>query len=105
MHRRRFLTTAAAVALPLWRSSRELSAQQRATASHRLTDSVAVLDVAGSNVLCSSANPLGLVLVDTGARTSPSQLIAAIEAVRPDAKVQVVFNTHYHADQTGKKKK
>jgi cyclase len=101
MHRRRFLTTAAAVALPLWRSSRELSAQQRATASHRLTDSVAVLDVAGSNVLCSSANPLGLVLVDTGARTSPSQLIAAIEAVRPDAKVQVVFNTHYHADQTG----
>jgi len=52
-------------------------------------------------VLCSSANPQGLVLVDSGARTSVSQLTAAIQAVRKDAKVQILFNTHYHADQTG----
>ncbi len=67
VYRRDFLKTAAAVALPLWGSSRLLSAQQPAVASRRLTDSLAVLDVGGRNVLCSSANPQGLVLVDSGA--------------------------------------
>src|SRR4029079_10225065 len=60
-----------------------------------------VLDVGVSNVLCSSADPQGLVLVDIGASRSVSQLTAAIQTVRPDAKVLAVFNTHYHVDQTG----
>jgi glyoxylase-like metal-dependent hydrolase (beta-lactamase superfamily II) len=101
VYRRDFFKTAAAIAVPLWRSSRRLSAQQPAATSFRLTDSLAVLDVGGSNVLCSTANPLGLVLVDTGARTTASQLTAALQTVRQDAKVHTVFNTHYHADQTG----
>ena len=100
MHRRDFLTTAAAVVLPLWRSG-PLWAQQAAGASRRLTDRLVVLDVGGSNVLCSSADPQGLVLVDSGASRSVSQLTAAIQTVRPDAKVLAVFNTHYHVDQTG----
>jgi glyoxylase-like metal-dependent hydrolase (beta-lactamase superfamily II) len=100
MYRRDFLTTAAAVVLPLWRS-RPLWAQQAAGASRRLTDRLVVLDVGGSNVLCSSADPQGLVLVDSGASRSVSQLTAAIQTVRPDAKVLAVFNTHYHVDQTG----
>ena len=99
MYRREFFRTAAAVALPVWGASRLLAAQQ--PASRRLTDTLAVLDVGGCNVLCSTADPQGLVLVDSGARTSVSQLTAALQAVRQDAKVQVVFNTHYHADQTG----
>jgi glyoxylase-like metal-dependent hydrolase (beta-lactamase superfamily II) len=85
----------------VWGSSRQLSAQQLAVASRRLTDSLVVFDLGDSNVLCSSAHPDGLVLVDTGARTSVGQLTAAFQTVRQDAKVQVVFNTHYHADQTG----
>ena len=101
MNRRDVLTAAAAVALPWWRPSRVLAAPQGAVASRRLTDSLTVLDVGDINVLCSSADPRGLVLVDTGARTAASQLAAALQAVRQDAKVQVVFNTHYHADQTG----
>ena len=101
MDRRAFLSTAAAVALPFRASSRLLAAQQPAAASRRVTDSVTVLDVGGSNVLCSNADPAGLVLVDTGVAQSSSQLAAAIQAIRRDAKVRVVFNTHYHAEQTG----
>ena len=101
MYRRDFVRTVAAVALPWWGSSRLLSAQEPAVAYRRLTDSLAVLDLGGSNVLCSSADPQGVVLVDSGARPSLSPLTAAIQTVRKDAKVHIVFNTHYHVDQTG----
>ena len=101
MDRRDFFKTAATIALPLWGSSRLLAAQQAAVAPRRLTDSLTVLDLGDGNVLCSSADPRGLVLVDTGARKAASQLTAALQAIRTDAKVQIVFNTHYHADQTG----
>jgi glyoxylase-like metal-dependent hydrolase (beta-lactamase superfamily II) len=99
--RRDFFKTAAAIALPLWGSSRVLAAQQGAVASRRLSDSLTVLDLGDSNVLCSTADPRGLVLVDTGARKAASQLTAALQAIRTAAKVQTVFNTHYHAEQTG----
>ena len=101
MYRRDFVRTVAAVALPWWGSVRMLSAQQPAVAFGRLTDTLAVLDLGGSNVLCSSAAPQGLVLVDSGARTSLSRLTAAIQTVRKDLRVHIVFNTHYHAEQTG----
>ena len=101
MDRRDFFKTAAAIAIPVWGSSRLLAAQQAAAASRRLTDSLTVLDLGGSNVLFSSADPRGLVLVDTGARKAASLLTAALQAIRTDVKVQMVFNTHYHADQTG----
>ena len=101
MYRRDFLRTAAAAALPLWRASGRLAAQQPRATYRRLTDSLGVIDLDDSNVICSTADPRGLVLVDSGARTSASQLTAALQAVRKDARVHVVFNTHYHADQTG----
>ena len=101
MYRRDFVRTVAAVALPWWGSSRLLSAQEPAAAYRRLTDTLAVLDLGGSNVLCSTAAAEGLVLVDSGARASLSSLTAAIRSIRKDAKVHIVFNTHYHADQTG----
>ena len=105
MHRRDFLKTVAAVALPfrgaLWESSRLLSAQSAAATSRRLTDTLLVLDLGNTNVLCSSADARGLLLVDSGARGLAAQLKAALEAVRKDASVRTVFNTHFHADQTG----
>src|SRR5580700_9118247 len=55
-----------------------------------LTDKVAVLDAGGANVVAFSTDG-GLVLVDSGAPTS----FAA------PSKVQTIFNTHYHLDQTG----
>lgn len=101
MHRRDFLRTAATVAVPVWGSSRLLAVAQPPVASRRLTDTLTVLDLGDSNVLCSTANRQGLVLVDSGARHSADRLAAALQAVRKDATVRTVFNTHYHADQTG----
>ena len=100
MYRRDLFRTAAALALPWWTSSRPLSAQRSAVTSRPLTDSLVVLDVGGSNVLCSRANPQGLVLVDSGAPRSDAQLTAGLQSVAQDANVHAVFNTHYHADQT-----
>ena len=101
LYRRDFLRTAASIALPLWCSSRELAAQETPARYHRLTDTLGVIDLGDSNVLCSSADARGLVLVDSGSRASANQLLAALQNVRQDGKVQVVFNTHYHAEQTG----
>jgi glyoxylase-like metal-dependent hydrolase (beta-lactamase superfamily II) len=84
----------------MWTSSRVLNAQQAPGGVHRLTDKMAVLDGGGSNVLaCSTAE--GLVLVDGGAPKSGGQVMAALNALAPGAKVQTLFNTHYHSDQTG----
>jgi len=55
-----------------------------------LTDTVAVLDGGGANVVAFSSSD-GLALVDSGA---PKSFAAP-------SKVQTIFNTHYHLDQTG----
>jgi cyclase len=94
--RRQFLKRAAAGSLALWTSPRRLHGQPAAVGVRRLTDSLAVVDGGGSNVLAFSTGN-GLVLVDSGAPASGGQVIAAIGA----SKVQTLFNTHYHTDQTG----
>src|SRR5688572_8789072 len=81
-------------------SSRVLSAQQAPGGVRRLTDKIAVVDGGGSNVLAWSTGE-GLVLVDGGAPKSGDQVIAALKGVAPGAKVQTLFNTHHHTDQTG----
>jgi len=80
MHRRELLKSVIAGAV-----TRLLTAQQR------LNDNLTVLDAAGTNLIAFSA-PDGLVLVDSGA---PKSSVAA------GSKVQTLFNTHYHLDQTG----
>jgi len=50
-----------------------------------------VVDAGGANLIAFSA-PDGLVLVDSGAPKSK---------VATGSKVQTLFNTHYHTDQTG----
>src|SRR6185295_11196938 len=69
--------------------------QQPAGATRFLT-----IEGAGSNVLCFSTGE-GLVLVDSGAPKSGDQVMAAIKTFGGDTKVQTLFNTHYHLDQTG----
>jgi glyoxylase-like metal-dependent hydrolase (beta-lactamase superfamily II) len=101
LYRREFVRTAAILAFPLWRSSGLVAAQGPAAAPRRLTETLAVLDVGGSNVVCCTADRRGLVLVDSGAPMPAGQLTAALQALGQDAKVQTVFNTHYHLDQTG----
>jgi glyoxylase-like metal-dependent hydrolase (beta-lactamase superfamily II) len=66
----------------------------------RLTDKLAVVNGGGSNVLAFSGDG-GLVLVDAGAPKTGDQVLGALKDVAPGAKVQTLFNTHYHLDQTG----
>ncbi len=80
-------------ALTLLAAPRFLRAQQ-------VADKLTVVDGGGSNVLALSAGE-GLVLVDSGAPKSGDKLMAALKNVAPGAKVQTLFNTHYHTDQTG----
>jgi len=95
--RRQFLNSSAAGMLAMWASPR-IRAQQAAGA-RRLTDNLAMLD-GGANVLAFSTGE-GLVLVDSGSPKSRDQLMAALKDVAGAAKVQTLFNTHYHTDQTG----
>jgi glyoxylase-like metal-dependent hydrolase (beta-lactamase superfamily II) len=83
MNRRDFLGSAAAGALGLW-------ASRSATAQQRLSDKIAVIKAGGANVVALTTGD-GLVLVDSGAPKS----VPAVSNVR------VLFNTHYHLDQTG----
>jgi cyclase len=80
VHRRDLLKSVVAGAV-----ARLLSAQQR------LNDNLTVVDAGGANLIAFSA-PDGLVLVDSGAPKSK---------VATGSKVQTLFNTHYHTDQTG----
>ena len=87
----------------IWTSSRVLNAQQASTETggvRRITDKVTIVDGGGSNVLVFSAAD-GFVLVDGGAPNSRDQVIAALQSLVPGNKVQTLFNTHHHTDQTG----
>jgi cyclase len=60
-------------------------------------DKLTVINGGGTNVVALSSTD-GLVLVDSGAPKSGDKVMAALGS---NAKVQTLFNTHYHADQTG----
>jgi cyclase len=87
----------------LWAAPRVLHAQ--ATGSVRgLTSRLRVLNVGGSNVLCFRASVPGVVVVDSGVAKFRDQIMAGIQSFvggGANAKVEILFNTHYHADQTG----
>jgi glyoxylase-like metal-dependent hydrolase (beta-lactamase superfamily II) len=87
-------------ALPLCGLPRILKAQPAAGGLRRLTDKVAVVDGGGANVLAFSGVD-GFVLVDSGAPKSGDRVMAALKDIAGGAKVQTLFNTHYHLDQTG----
>lgn len=92
MDRRDLLKGAAAGVLSLWASPRVLTGQQ--------TDKVRILDAGGSNVLAYSSGE-GLVLVDSGTPNSGDKLAASLKNTAGGSKIQTLFNTHYHLDQTG----
>jgi cyclase len=82
-------------AFTLWASPRILKAQ-----TGRLPDRFAIFDGGGANVVVFSTGD-GLVLVDSGAPKSGDQVMAGLKNVAAGGKVQTLFNTHYHVDQTG----
>jgi glyoxylase-like metal-dependent hydrolase (beta-lactamase superfamily II) len=58
------------------------------------------VDAGGANLVALSTAD-GLVLVDSGPFQSAGQVTAGLRNVAADANVGTLFNTHYHADQTG----
>ncbi len=95
MNRRELLKTATAGAVALW-APRLLKAQQPVT---KLTDTLAVIDGGGANVTALSTGE-GFVLVDSGAPKSGDAVTSTLKSRASNAKVQTLFNTHYHLDQT-----
>lgn len=89
MDRREFLKGAAAVTVQL------------SSVTERLTSNVMGVLNLGSSSLLYFRGIQGLVLVDSGSSKSSDQVIASIRNSVGDVKVQTLFNTHYHADQTG----
>jgi glyoxylase-like metal-dependent hydrolase (beta-lactamase superfamily II) len=63
------------------------------------TANLRVVDAGGANVVAFSTGD-ALVLVDSGAPKSGDALAAALKGFAGSAKVQTLFNTHYHLDQT-----
>src|ERR1700740_2109239 len=99
LDRRQVLKAPLTGALSTW-ASRTLKGQQSTTGVRRLTDKLAVTQGGGANVAAFSGDA-GLILVDSGAPKSGDQVMAAFKDFAPGAKVQTLFNTHYHFDQTG----
>jgi cyclase len=91
--RRDFLKSTIAGATAIW-ASRSLNAQQ-APEIHNLMDSLSVAVDSGSNNVVLLSTDRGLVLVDSGAPK------AGLQNLMLNNKVQILFNTHYHLDQTG----
>jgi cyclase len=77
-----------------------LRGQDASGSVNRLSDKIAILDGGGANIVAFSAAE-GLVLVDSVAPKSADQLLAALKTFASNAKVNALFNTHYHIDQTG----
>src|SRR4029453_6399106 len=83
-------------------ATRTLSAQQPAFRSRfSRGNNLGVQDVGGSNILCFRMPSSAFILVDGGASKNRDSVLEAIKTVGGAAKVQIVFNTHYHPDQTG----
>ena len=96
MNRREVLKASLAGAVGLWAPRGFFGRNRRVSPPDR---KLAVVDAGGVNVLAFSAGD-GLVLVDSGAPKSGDELMPR-SGTGGAAKVQTLFNTHYHIDQTG----
>jgi glyoxylase-like metal-dependent hydrolase (beta-lactamase superfamily II) len=68
----------------------------RPQSGERLTERVTLVTGAPGNVVALSSSP-GTILVDSGS----AALAHTVRASLGGARVSTLFNTHYHADQTG----
>ena len=86
--------------LTLWASPVLRAAQQAAPGVRRLNDRLAVLDGGGANVVVFSAGD-GLLLVDSGVAGNGERILGALKGIAANSKLNILFNTHYHREQTG----
>jgi glyoxylase-like metal-dependent hydrolase (beta-lactamase superfamily II) len=103
--RRRFLKSAlvgaAGVSVASLVGTRAFAkAKGEAIAFKPLTESVALVTGAGSNVVIVTG-PDGLVMIDGGLQENSGDLLKAIGKYAGGAKPTTLFNTHWHWDHTG----
>jgi glyoxylase-like metal-dependent hydrolase (beta-lactamase superfamily II) len=65
-----------------------------------VTDGFVMLTGAGGNILVHPGSA-GQILVDSGAAESTELVLAALSELPSAGRVQMLFNTHWHLDQTG----
>ena len=65
-----------------------------------LTDRLSLVTSGGTNVLAFASSD-GLVLVDSGAPDRSDALMASLRALSPGQGASTLFNTHWHAENTG----
>jgi cyclase len=65
-----------------------------------LTDRLSLVTSGGTNILALSS-PEGLVVVDSGAPDRADGLLAVLRRLPSGGRTRTVFNTHFHAENTG----
>ena len=103
--RRRFLTCTlgglVAQALPVRLAhAGQSSAAAGSNAVQPLGERLSLVTSGGTNVLALST-PDGLVLVDSGAPDRVDALLASLRPLTGGGRAQLVFNTHFHQENTG----
>ena len=98
LDRRQLMTGLVASLLGSLVLPRRSTAQQ--TGLLALTDRLVLVTSGGTNVLA-FASPDGLVLVDSGAPDRSDALMATLRASTSGARPRTLFNTHWHAENTG----
>ena len=101
VHRREFLKASAAgligAALPL--SAFGKSGSPRLTATP-LSDGMVLIDGAGANVVAARKGDT-VVMVDGGLAENARHLLGLVHKELKSRRVDVLFNTHWHPEQTG----
>ena len=81
---------------PTGSTSASVAARNTALPTEKLTDRVTLITGAPGNVVALSSTD-GILLVDSGSSAFAKGVRVSLDGVR----VRTLFNTHYHADQTG----
>jgi cyclase len=98
--RRSVLGAAVAAAASMTLSGKAFSAGGTQVTTKKLNDRLLLVSGMGGNLVALRGDE-GLLLVDSGASGSTDLLIAELAKFARGAKVHTVFNTHWHAEQTG----
>jgi cyclase len=85
---------------------RRLAGAPAQTVSHgagtlRLSDDLFVLRIPGEANVVAQTGANGVLLVDGGSAGASDALMKAVSALPGGAPVHTIFNTHWHAEQTG----
>jgi cyclase len=82
------------------------TAQQSANTTEKLADDLYIVRVPGEAAVVANINKDGILLVDGGSANGSDAILKAVAALPGgSAKVQTLFNTHWHPEQTGSNEK